>query len=446
MPERPEATAHRLPAFWQAVHHQSKGLKDGICMMKTKYQLGVMDLYPIAANRTKIENNPFLQARLKEPVDTVRLYVAVRQSLAEHPLFACTLRYDKDYYLETNEKEFLLIDASEENRPLAFGDATKGFLWQMCYDQHSITFEWCHAVSDGRGGFAFFSSVLCHYFGVNRPVEPALELGLESFYNKGEKGIPQKKQAQGFSANALPFIKRGYRTDCHILKVPMREVLTAAKKNDSSPAAVLPPLISMAMRKHMKPAVKNKNVSCNVVIDSRGPMHFQTMHNCIISKNITYIDRYDTMDFSLVSTIYRAILDLAVQQENIVKEATETVDMIRPIVFVKPRFLQKALAKIVAGVMKHTDSNFTFTYLGRMDLPDEVMAGLADFNFRSWTDFGECNVAAIDFGGTLILNICENYQDKQIIPDLIELCAEVGIHFEMADELTFEQANLRLTI
>ena len=414
--------------------------------MKMKYPLGVMDLYPIAANKTQIENNPFLQATLKEPVDSKRLYAAVKQTLCEYPLFACTLRYDKGYYLETNEKEFSLIHADEENRPLAFGDATNGFLWQMCYDQYTISFEWCHAISDGRGGFAFFSSVLCHYFGVDRLVEPALELGLESFYDKAEEGIPQKKQEPGFAANALPFIKRGYKTDCHILKAPMSEVLTAAKKSDSSPAAVLPPLVSMAMRKHICPKAKNKNVSCNVVIDCRGPMRFQTMHNCIISKTITYIDRYDTMDFALVSTIYRALLDLAVQQENIVKAATETVDMIRPIVAVKPRLLQKALANVVAGVMKHSDSNFTFTYLGRMDLPDEVMSGLADFNFRSWTDFGECNVAAVDFGGTLILNICENYQDKQIIPDLIDICSTVGIHFEKVDELTFEQANLRLTI
>ena len=415
-------------------------------MTKMKYQLGVMDLYPIAANKTQIENNPFLQARLKEPVDAERLYAAVKQSLCEYPLFACTLRYEKGYYLETNEKEFLLIPASEDNRPLAFGDATNGFLWQICYDEYNISFEWCHAISDGRGGFSFFSSVLCHYFGVDRLVEPALELGLENFYNKGEKGIPQKKQEQGFAANALPYIKRGYRTDCHILKAPMSEVLFAAKKSDSSPAAVLPPLVSMALRKHMNPKVKNKNVSCNVVIDCRGPMCFQTMHNCIISKNITYIDRYDTMDFALVSTIYRTLLDLAVQQENIVKAATETVDLIRPIVSVKPRFLQKALAKVVAGVMKHSESNFTFTYLGRVDLPDEVMSELADFNFRSWTDFGECNVAAVDFGGTLILNICENYQDKQIISDLIDICRTVGIHFEKVNELTFEQANLRLTI
>ena len=120
--------------------------------------------------------------------------------------------------------------------------------------------------------------------------------------------------------------------------------------------------------------------------------------------------------------------------------------MIRPLVSIKPRFLQKVMAKVAAAIMKHTDSNFTFTYLGKMNLPDEVMSGLADFNFRSWPDFSECNVAAIDFNGTLILNICENFRDKQIIPDLIDICSTVGIHFEVADELSFEQANLRMTL
>ena len=411
-----------------------------------KYQLGVMDLYPISANKTPMENNPFFQVKLKESVNAERLRTALKQSLGEHPLFACTLRYNKGYYLETNEKEFLLIRASEENRPLAFGDATNGFLWQMCYDEYTISFEWCHAISDGKGAFAFFSSVLCHYFGVDLSVEPTLELGLESLYDKAEKGIPQKKQVQGFAANALPFLKRGYRTDCHILKAPMSEVLAVAKKSNSSPAAVLAPLVSMALRKHINPKAKNKNVRCSMVIDCRAPMNFQTMHNCIISKNITYVDRYDTMDFACVSTIYRSLLDLAVQKENIVKAATEFIDTVGPLVSIKPRFLQKALAKVVFGVMKHSECNFVFTYLGKTDLPDEVMSGLADFNFRSWPDFSECNVAAIDFGGTLILNICENFQDKNIIPDLIDICRAVGIHFETADELSFEQANLRLTI
>ena len=36
---------------------------------KKQYTMGVMDIYPIVANRTEIENNPFLQIVLKEKVD-----------------------------------------------------------------------------------------------------------------------------------------------------------------------------------------------------------------------------------------------------------------------------------------------------------------------------------------------------------------------------------------
>jgi hypothetical protein len=173
-------------------------------------------------------------------------------------------------------------------------------------------------------------------------------------------------------------------------------------------------------------------------------MKFKTMHNCVLSKKITYIDKYDDLDFSLVSTIYRALIDLAVQPENIVREATQMVDTIKALVSIKPRFLQKAAVNIVTKIMKHTDSNFVFTYLGKLDLCEEVMRGICDFSFRSWTDFGECNLAAVDFGGTLVLNICENFYNKQIIKDFVDICKEKGIHFEIDREYEYEQANLRM--
>lgn len=412
--------------------------------MKKRYQLGVMDLFPIAINKTCMENSPFLKVEFVEKVDVERLYDAVKRALKEHPLFACTIAYDKQYYLEEHDGEFRFFNVSEESRPLKYGDATNGFLWQICYDDYHVIFEWCHAISDGRGGYEFLASILSHYFNVERPVELNLDLGLESLYNKKEKGIPQKKQEKGFNAKHMPYIKRGYKTDCHILKVPMQEVLAVSKKNDSSPAAVLPPLFAMAMRKNLSKRIKNRNVCCNVIIDCRTPMKFKTMHNCVLSKKITYIDKYDELDFSLVSTIYRSIIDLAVQPENIVSEATKMVNTIKGLVSIKPRILQKALTNIVVKSMKHTDSNFVFTYLGKMNLGEEVMKGISDFSFRSWTDFGECNLAAVDFGGTLVLNICENFYNKEIIKDFIDICNEKGIHFEIASEYEYEQANLRM--
>ena len=412
--------------------------------MKKRYQLGVMDWFPVAINKTCLENSPFLKVQFVEKVDVERLYQAVKRALRDHPFFACTLVYDKQFYLEEHDGEFRFFNASEENRPLTYGDATNGFLWQICYDDYHVILEWCHVLSDGRGGYEFFASILSYYFNVERPVELHLDLGLESFYDKTEKGIPQKKQPAGFKAKHMPYVKRGYRTDCHILKVPMKEVLSVSKKNDSSPAAVLPPLFAMAMRKNVSERIKNRNVCANIIIDCRKPMSFKTMHNCVLSKKITYIDKYDSLEFPLVSTIYRSLIDLAVQPENIVRESTQMVDTIKALAAIRPRFLQKAVVNVVAKSMKHTDSNFVLTYLGKIDLSEEVMKGICDFTFRSWTDFGECNLAAVDFGGTLVLNICENFYNKNVIKDFIELCNDVGIHFEIAREYEYEQANLRM--
>ena len=412
--------------------------------MKKRYQLGVMDWFPVAVNKTCLENSPFLKVKFVEKVDVERLYSAVKCALKEHPLFACTLVYDKKYYLEENDKEFSFFNVNEENRPLTYGDDTNGFLWQICYDDYNVIFEWYHVISDGRGGYEFFASILSHYFNVERPVELNLDLGLESFYDKKEKGIPQKKQPKGFKAKHMPYIKRGYKTDCHILKVPMKEVLCVSKKNDSSPAAVLPPLFAMAIRKNLSKRIKNRNVCSNIIIDCRTPMKFKTMHNCVLTKKITYIDKYDELDFALVSTIYRSLIDIAVQPENIVCEATKMVNTIKPLAAIKPRFLQKAVVNMIAKSMKHTDSNFVLTYLGKMNLSEEVMNGISDFSFRSWTDFGECNLAAIDFGGTLVLNICENFYNKNVIKDFIDICNDVGIHFEVEREYEYEQANLRM--
>ena len=173
-------------------------------------------------------------------------------------------------------------------------------------------------------------------------------------------------------------------------------------------------------------------------------MNFKTMHNCVLSKKITYVDKYDEMDFPSVSTIYRALIDLAVQPENIVREATNMVNSLNLLVALKPQFLQKPFAHILTKSMKHTDCNFVLTYLGKMDLCEEVMKGICDFSFRSWTDFGECNLAAVDFGGTLVLSICENFYNKEIIKDFIDICNEHGIHFEIEREYEYEQANLRM--
>ena len=70
---------------------------------------------------------------------------------------------------------------------MEFDDNTNGYLWQICYGDNTVSFEWCHGVSDGRGGFAFFTSVIHRYFEVAEEITPVFKNSLESYYDKDEK-------------------------------------------------------------------------------------------------------------------------------------------------------------------------------------------------------------------------------------------------------------------
>ena len=220
--------------------------------------------------------------------------------------------------------------------------------------------------------------------------------------------------------------------------------MRVAKKIDATPAAILVPLFCRAVRAHLPESAKNRNVSCSIVVDCRAPSKLETMHNFVGTKLITYQDKFDDFDLPKLSTIYRGILDLFVQPENIIAAATDFMDDTGFLYTMRPLALQKVVIKTVSKIVKRRMNNFAFTYLGRVPFPEEVKSRLLDFNFRSWPDIGDCVIAAVDLNGTLIIDVCENYADKDVVESFIRICKDAGINFEETKTTVFEQANLRL--
>lgn len=413
-----------------------------------RYELGNMDKYPLAVMETVMENASFFKASLDEDVDEQRLYQSIKIALEYHPLFKCKLSYDKQYYLEDNDADELKIfNVDTDNRPKEFGKNTNGYLFQVCYFKNTISLEWCHAVTDGRGAIRFLSTILDAYFQVDLPEIPKefpLKLGFESIYDESVKSFGQIKQPKGFKAKDLKVIKNGYKCTSHVLKVQTADIMKVAKKFDTTPSAIVVPLFSRAIREHLPKNIKNRNVSCGIVVDCRAPMKMDTMHNFINTKVITYQDKFDEFDLQKISTIYRGILDLYVQPENIISSCTEMKKSTDFLYNMRPRFIQKFLMKIVGKIVKRTMNNIGFTYLGRVPFSEKVKSHLIDFNFRSWPDIGDCVIAAVDLNGILIIDICENYYDKGIIDSFIKICKDNDIDIKVCEENIFEQANVRL--
>lgn len=183
------------------------------------------------------------------------------------------------------------------------------FIWKRkttdIYGRSVMTMTQSHSsgvmhLTDGRGAIRFFSAILDAYFENNaNPVFNTVlsDQGLEQIADPAQKPLSCKKQPKGYDIKYMPSEKHAnHRYRCHVVKIPTQDVLNVSHKADASPAAVLPPLFSKAVRRFISEKADNRTVSCSIVIDARTPMHIDTMHNCIITKQISYVDRFDEMD------------------------------------------------------------------------------------------------------------------------------------------------------
>ena len=393
--------------------------------------LNALDNYNILAFGSAIENIPYFHVRLDQSVNPDKLQKAVREALIQYPHFQTKLHYNKQYFLKKNNQAFIIHNVSVDRRPLHLEKENNGYLWQICYENDTISFEWCHALTDGRGAIRFFSAILDAYFENNaNPVFNTVlsDQGLEQIADPAQKPLSDKKQPKGYDIKYMPSEKHAnHRYRCHVVKIPTQDVLNVSHKADASPAAVLPPLFSKAVRRFISEKADNRTVSCSIVIDARTPMHIDTMHNCIITKQISYVDRFDEMDFNLVSTIYRSILDLSLQKENVIYSATKLVKGIQGLLSIRPKVLRHALFHQIAKIIKKQQCNFGFSYLGKVPVSPETASHLLDFDFRSWADFGQANMSVIDLNGTMHVNICEEYAEHGVVSAFVHECRNVGI-------------------
>lgn len=411
------------------------------------YELGNNDRYGICVNGTAMENASFFTVSLKENVNSEKLLNAVNKALEFHPLFKTKVIYKKQYYLETNDEKVLITRSDALNRPKEFGKSTNNYPWRLCYDKCDICFEWCHVITDGKGAILFLNDILNAYYDLPlENKEKPLVLGYESMYDKNIKSLGQVKQKKGFSVKNFPVIKNGFKCQSHILSVKTEDVLRVSKKSDATPSAVIVPLLCRALRNRLPKDIKNRNVKCAIAVDCRKPSGIDTSHNFVLVKTITYTDRLDNYDLSTVSTIYRAMIDLFVDKDNIINGCTDMIDETDFLYHIKPLWLQRIIMKLVAKIVKNTMQNIGFTYLGKVPFSQELCNKIEKFGFRSWPDFGHCCVAAIDFNGTLFLDFCENFVDKELINEFIKLCADCGLKVNLEKEEMFEQASMILDL
>lgn len=411
--------------------------------LKDRYELDTMDIYSVAVNKTTMENAAFFSIELDENIDEKRLIQAIEKAIQLNPLFGCKfVEKNNNYYLEKNDKPIKVFNVKEEDRSKIFVNNTNDYHFQITYYENRFTFEWYHIITDGDGASEFLICLLKAYFGKlsnETPKEFDTDAYLKKFVDKKVKPIGRKAEPKGFNNKYLPIENRGYKCMTHIIRIPVEDVIKVSKRAESTPAAIFVPLLSRAIRNNLPKNIENRNVSCNIMINVRDRLGIKTMHNAAIGKVLTYTDAMDKFDFDTVSTCYRAMIDLAVQKENLIYNLTDTANSVDLLLALR----KIKLNKFVASIIKNSMNNVVFTYIKRFQFDEDIKKHIKSLNARSWPDIGNLVIAMIDFNGTFVLNITENYKNTNIVPDFIKELEKLNIKYEYDKPFIFEQANAR---
>ena len=423
-------------------------------MENKRYKLGVIDLYSVAKNETEIESTPVFFVTLRDMVDKEKLSAALRKALTYYPLFATTLEYKGEYALVSQDGELPIIESSFEDRLKYFGKETGGYLYRFCIWEREIAFEWSRILTDEFGARDFLLAVLYAYFGesIKEPDDKAVDIFLEVLTEKSagaavSRGAtsdetPKEKEKKDYSQVKNPHTptrKNPNEATLYTISVNMNELRASSSRDDASCGSVIIPIFSNVL--HRRAGDGDVSVTADVIFDCRKP-GLDSMHNFTVSKILAYSNIFSKTDVKRLMEVYEKMLSSA--KDGVKDEAERTINAVKPLVNLRPRFLADFASLVVSKAVKRERSNFAFLNLGKIELTERVGRGIERIKICAIPDSADTGISVLEHSDKLIMTITENYVDEKIISDFVSISKMLGINFKIEKSEAFTQSRLKL--
>ncbi len=338
---------------------------------------------------SSMEFVPQVKVVLTEPIDVGFLQEAVQAARIRYRLLRrkfCVLHSSVVYM--PNEKD-VVISNEPAGKAKLLGAPNNDYPWKVTYFQNYFVFTWAHGMCDGRGGFEVVKTILYYYYTLaGLRVEDthlvktldddmgALEpLELEHSYNKHYgRGVPE------FNQRKLPDVdvmSKKYRLNASVerrccLTFSTRELLDATHRFDTTPYALLAPLLARSLKCYFDEP--EPNIGMIILVDARGVLGSQTLRNCTLQPAVCYESaKMDGRDMEMVATILRSLVDLAVEEGNALAQVDHLVEFMRSAEKIKPLRLRMALIHFLAEKLSPDQSaSIVFSNVGLMRFPSEI--------------------------------------------------------------------------
>ncbi|MCR4990876.1 MAG: hypothetical protein K6A38_08445 [Lachnospiraceae bacterium] len=396
----------------------------------------------------------FYPSSIKSPVHLERFYLdgtvdadilneAVKKAVKCHYFFGLKPVLDDKgivWFEENNAEPPVFYD---DGAPRYLGsDETNGYLFRVLYKDNCISVSDMHALSDGRGLYAFLGTLLYEYYTLKgQKIDPeGCVLTEEGANDKGVKAqlldeIPRGLKPDGMYIPEDVFIIPEERTlietvDTKVFSVEFdaKDLLSFAGENGGTPATVIMTLMSDLLYEIYD--VGNKEISASLPVDMRRLFSEKALSNYCSAATVPFRKELKDKTFKEKVLSVREELKIQTKKENLIVSlypSLEMKDMVRAQSLAEPEVFTHQIQKRAQKEKTTAPYTYILTNVGRFPFPRGVLERITCISMYAPNTGGSPLLGLFTLGERMHLYFYQNFETNALSEGMVRKFKERGI-------------------
>ncbi len=404
-------------------------------------------IYPPTANSHRPHVFCF-SALLEVEIQKDQLKTAVSNVLNHYPTFKTMLKRGAFwYYLEENKKPIKVFEEPAYYLKQINYRENNDYLFQVMYIRNKITIKFFHALTDGTGGFKFFTEVLLEYLSLTgnkidleekvKPIdEPSNMFSADDSFRTYEENIKEKvvNPPRPYAIKATPFDYDG----CGMITAELNidDIKHIAKQCGVSITSYLAAVYSYSIYEAFlkdKP-YGNKLVTVLVPCNLRKTYGGETMRNFSMFARFLHDWNNESVTVEDLAKIAQEQIIEGTTKEKLDKLIHDNVKNEKNF-FIKiaPLFLKDIILRLVYVNVGENLQTVDLSNLGLVNLPKGVENYVKKITFAIAPTFS-CGhqTGVIGYNGKLYITFSRNYTETYIEKNFIRYFTEKGVDVKVS--------------
>ena len=379
--------------------------------------------------------------RMRDSVRPHRLQEAVEQALLRFPHMILGIEpTDTSFRYRPNvlPPVVLPFDGVEKRYTIGSPD-TNGYLFLVGYEGNTITMEYQHSISDGRGFEEFIRCVIFQYLTLcGYPVENDGSVrSLDTRWSPAEsedgykqladqefspKGIWKKPEA----SHAWDLTNLGDAPEVITeITFPFAQLHGYSKAIGVSPLSIVAPLLMRAF--DQKFGEPDKPVISQIPVDLRPLLPTETTRYFICFIDLPYLPEYRELPLPVVFRKTKEFLNTQMEREQLLYRAKAASDRCSELHEVNMPLAEKMQMgqKICRDFV--LEDSFLITNVGRFKMPPSCMPYVLDYGAVLPCAAQPFAMLVSSFGDRMKLSVAQRDHDMQVVESLVAGLREIGV-------------------